>query len=429
MKYLILGQLGGIGGWQLYIDARTAYMKDRGYDVYLISISDEKDIKLSRFINNKHFCLPEVHMPPASYTEKQRDSILARIYEFIGEDDGSMTIESTDMYLSMWGELIAKHYGARNYSYLLHSHFPQQNRYVQDFFLFKYNRDELAGMSELTLPELFNNHPDANKIEPKSLLATPMDPITDDNDIEAFTKELEEYKKKKAAFVIGYFGNLDKPHFIELCEFVENYVKTSKEHEFVFLSVGSSGKGNSEETQKKIESNTANCKVFNVPSMYPVPKKVFQIMDICLASWGSADISAKAGALTVRLLDDVTIIPQGILGLTITDYKSPRTSETLIEIFDKVRNDEYKVENAKIDKKPYDYVTSHKRIDKAIFNVIHDKDYYDISKIKTVSKRSEIEKMLNTTFGINITKHIMVVIKKVLAKPYARMQRKESYAK
>ena len=47
MKYVILGQLAGIGGWQLYIDARASYIGEKGYDVYLVSICREKDIALS----------------------------------------------------------------------------------------------------------------------------------------------------------------------------------------------------------------------------------------------------------------------------------------------------------------------------------------------------------------------------------------------
>ena len=429
MKYVIMGQLAGIGGWQLYIDARATYISNKGYDVYLVSICNEKDIRLPRFSNSKHLCIPEVHMPPASYMKKQQEHVLRRIYAFIGNDDGEMTIESTDMSLSMWGEKIAEHYNARNYSYLLHSHFPQQNRYVQDFFLFKYKRNELAGMSELTLPELFHNHPDAGEIEPRSLPATPKDPITDENYLEAETKKTEQYKREKDAFVIGYFGNLDKPHFVQLCDFIVEYAKANRQQEFLFISIGSSGKNNAEKKQKHMEKLIKNCKVLNIPSIYPVPRQIFQSMDVCLASWGSADNSARAGALTIRLLDDVTIIPQGILGITVKDYKSPRTMESLTELFDKIRNGEYRRENARIDSKPYDYTIAHKQIDEAVFNITHSKEYYDISNIKTVSKRSRIEKKMNTIFGVGLTKGIMCVMKKVLSKPYAKMQRKESYAK
>lgn len=430
MKYVIMGQLAGIGGWQLYIDARATYLSDRGYEVYLISISDEKDIKLSSFRNSMHLCIPEVHMPPASYTKKQQECIVKRIYEFLNSDNNEdMTIESTDMNLSMWGEIIAEHYQARNFSYLLHSHFPQQNRYVQDFFLFKYKRDELAGMSEFTLPELFNNHPNADLIEPRNFPATPKDPITDDNIIEDFTQKIENYKQKDHFFVVGYFGNLDKPHFSQLCEFIAGYARSNKGQNFLFVTIGSSGNGTAEKKQKLIEKRACNCKIINIPSMYPVPKQIFQKMDVCLASWGSAVNSARAGALTIRLLDDVTIIPHGIMGITITDYKSPGCSETLTELFEKIRSGEYRAEDAHTDYKPYDYSMAHKQMDQSIFNITHENAYYDISKIKKVSRRSNIEKDLNTILGIRTTKCIMTAAKKILTKPYVKMQRKESYAK
>ena len=428
MKYVILGQLAGIGGWQLYIDARASYISEKGYDIYLISICKENDIKLSSFLKSIHLCLPEVHMPPASYTKKQQNRILNIIFEFIGGED-DMIIESTDMNLSMWGEMIAQRYKAKNFSYLLHSHFPQQSRFVQDFFLYKYQRDELVGMSDLTLPELFNNHPMAEQIEARSVPAAPKDPISDENTVEDITNKILQYKEEYNAFVVGYFGNLDKPHFVHLCEFIEQYSKDNHECSFLFVSVGSSGKGSAERRQQHIESNAKNCLSINVPSMYPVPKQLFQTMDVCLASWGSSVNSARAGALTIRLLDDVTIIPHGILGVNVKDYKSPRCSESLSEIMDKIRKGEYAAADVHIDNNPYDYTIAHKLIDQQIFKCTHNKCYYDISKIRTVSKRSKIEKILNTIFGIEITKGIMVIIKKVLAKPYNKMQRKESYAK
>lgn len=415
MKYVIMGQLSGIGGWQLYIDARSEYISERGHDVYLISIGNKDSIKLTGFLNKNYLCLPEVHMPPASYTKKQINYILNRIYDFLGDDDGTMTIESTDMFLSMWGELIAKHYKSRNFSYLLHSHFPQQNKAIQDFFLFKYNRDELAGMSELTLPELFHNHPCEYEIEPRNLPAEPKDPITNDNSIEELLRRIEQYKKDKKAFVIGYFGNLDKPHFSKLCDYISSYCEFNTSQEYIFLTIGSSGKGIAEKKQLRIETKINNCKVFNIPAMYPVPRQAFCIMDVCLASWGSSVSSARGGALTIRLKDDVTIIPHGVLGITVSDYKSPQTSESLKELLDKIQRGKYRLEDANIDKKPYDYKSTHRKIDDYIFNITHEKEYYDISNIKKVSTRSKIEKILNSVFGIEITNFVLGVIKKILA--------------
>lgn len=429
MKYVIMGQLAGIGGWQLYIDARATYLNNQNYDVYLISISKEKEIKLTSFLNFERLCIPEVHMPPTSYTKRQQKYILHKIYSFLGPKNDEMTIESTDMNLSMWGELIAKHFDARNFSYLLHSHFPPQNIYVQDFFLFKYNRDELAGMSELTLPELFYNHPYSSQIEPRSLPAAPKDPITEENLLEDATSQIKRLKQNERSFVIGYFGNLDKPHFSQLCMFIEDYAKTNFRQQFIFVSVGSSGNGKAEKKQKNIENIVENCRTINIPSMYPIPAQIFRVMDVCLASWGCAENSARAGALTVRLLDDVTIIPHGIMGITISDYKSPRCTESLKELIDKILANEYLVKDAQIDREPYDYTITHKLIDQSIFNVTHKKEYYNIRLIKRVSTRSTIEKILNSVFRIRITQGIIGILKNILAIPYAKLQRKQSYVK
>ena len=417
MKYVILGQAGGIGGWQLYVEARMSYLRDRGYDVKVISISGSKWVVLSSFRALCPLCLPEVHMSPSSYTKGQKESILKVVYEYIGNDsDDELIVESTDINLSMWGEIIASHYHGRNFSYLLHSHIPEHSAYVNDFFFFKYQRNELAGMSDLTLPDLFAGSSYAQLVKPKSLPAAPRDPITSENTIPSITEYILRCKRDDNSFVIGYFGNLDKPHFCALCKFIEEYVK-DKARNFIFISVGSSGKGNAERLQKDIEGKAANCRVVNVPAMYPVPNQIFKVMDVCIASWGSAENAARAGAMTIRLQDDVSINPQGILGIHIKDYKGPNCKESLSELIDNVVNKVYGLDDYKFTTKPYDFIGAHQMIDAAIFGAACDKCYYNIDDIAYSSKRSRVEKVMNSLFGIKMTMSIIGAVKKMGLRP------------
>jgi hypothetical protein len=84
-------------------------------------------------------------------------------------------IESTDMWLSMWGELLAKEMSAINFSYLLHSHIENISSSVQKYFDFKYRQQLLAGMSELTLPELFNGYVKIPNDDVRRIYAVPKD--------------------------------------------------------------------------------------------------------------------------------------------------------------------------------------------------------------------------------------------------------------
>ena len=424
-KYIIMGQISGIGGWQLYIDARTTYLTDNGIKVYILSISDEKKYKilLKSFQKCNKYCIPEIHLPPCTYTRNQKDRIISKMLKFIDYNEkDEIFIESTDIPLSMWGEILAEKTQGVNFSYLLHSHIENISTEVQRFFEFKYRQNLLAGMSELTLPDLFKNYMDIPEENTRRILAVPKDPLCDENDLSDVTFEVEKFKERGGK-IIAYFGNLTKPHFVKVCKAIPKYVKCHQEEKFLFLSVGSSAMGKAEKLQKKIEKLTPNCIVKNIPACYPIPKKIFQIMDVCIASWGCADNAARAKALTIRLMDDVSITPQGIMGVTLKGieyFSAPPSDKNIYEILDEILyENKYSKDDIEFLRDVRDYTKYEIEQDKIMQpfkNKERQKQYYNIESIKYINRRAQIERIMNQCLGVKITQKIIEIVKSVLVR-------------
>lgn len=434
MRYLLMGQLSGIGGWQLYVKARAAYLRSEGYDVLLLSIFPEKDIKIKVFNEFKRIFVPETHIPPASFSQKQRKKILDNIFSFIGKNGvvngDEFFIEATDMNLSMWGELIAKHYNAKCFNFLLHSHFKQPTVDVQKFFYFKYLREELAGMQASTLPTLFRLSDYEEEIESRYLRAVSDNQITKEN---VLPQEYEfiESKKKEGFFVVAYFGALEKPHFYELCDFIRIFAYNHENRKFLFVSVGSSSRKKSEKFQKNLEKKCDNCLTMNIPSLFPVPQNLFGLFDLCIASHGCATVAWRCGVLTIRLMDDVTLIPHGIMGIHVFDLTEKRVSESLDELVLGVYEGKYNLDMMSSYKLDYESFRkeSLREIDDSVFKFNQKREYYNVDLIKNVGSRAKTEKILNYVFGVKITLFIIGFSRIVFRRLYNLFKKKETEAK
>lgn len=294
-KYIILSCPNGIGGWQLYTDARVQYLTEQGIKVYVLyqdNIGDSP-IVLRHLKNGFTKNIRQLCFQPQLYTKKQRKNILREIKEFIGySSDDEYFIESTSMSYSYWGEVIASEIKAVNYSYLLHSHIENVPEDVQKFFAFKYKNNLLAGQSKITLPDLFKGYMDVEE-DSREIIAT-WDPSFAKEDM-GLSSEIEQIHtlKSKGYKIIGYFGTLEKNNFLKLCDFLKMYMRKHSKENFLFISIGSSTKNIAEKYQLATLGECTNCENMNIKAMYPVPERIFELLDICVASWGSAISALK----------------------------------------------------------------------------------------------------------------------------------------
>ena len=318
-KYVLLGGAIGIGGWQLYCDARISYVTETGckpYMIYASSKSQSDTVSLKSFKECSIVNIQELERPPFVFCKRQIKRIVNQVMDFLNIEDGDdVCFESTNIIFALWAELFAKEANADHISYLLHSHIEEIPTETQKFFWHKYQQGKLGGMNDETLRMLFKNYKDIRPEDACGIAASWRSPLCESNDYDKVIDEI-----KACDYVIGYFGTLNKPHFLKLCDCLDNYFSGHNEHSFAFISIGSSANGMAEKKQTDVSNSHTNCKTVNIPALYPVPKNLFRAMDVCFGSWGSATVAARVGTYTVRLMDDVNLIPQGIIGVTLRSY-------------------------------------------------------------------------------------------------------------
>ncbi len=412
-KYLIIGPVNGIGGWQLYIDARHQHCKELGYNTYVLNPKESRNnnIQLQSLCKGNIIDLPELVYPFFVYSKSQVNRVINRIKKHIDyKPSDSVFIESNSMPYIMWGEIIAKELHAVNYGFVLSSHIENTPRDVQQFFGFKYDQHLLSGQTDITLPDLFSGYRDIGD-DKRGLNASWGPPICDyREDCQMYIEALSCARgcKKK---IIGYFGSLNKPHFKQLCLKLKQYCNNHVESDFLFVSIGSSTYGVSEKWQNEVMKDTSNVECMNIPSLYPVPIDIFKLLDVCIASWGSANAAARVNRRVIRLMDDVNVIPQGIIGVTLRVnpfYLQPIGDETLVDQLDNIfygnNYDDIEFAYEVINHPPNENDKKHRIIDdtmKPFERVI--KDYYNMELIKSRSMLDKVETILCRSVGARMT--------------------------
>lgn len=342
-KYILIGPAHGIGGWQLYIDARCNQLMKKGIDLFLIYDGNfgGKTVKL---LNTERAKKMDITMEePYWYSKRYVKEQIKKIISFIGYKDGDeVFIESTSMIYSFWGELIAEAVHGQNFCYILHSYTRGKPLAWIKFFSYKYDQDLIAGQTDNTLPELFEDYRPIPKDDNRTILAAWGSPICKDReDCREHIQYLRGLKNRDYK-LIGYFGVLRKKHFIPLCTDIVQYAKNHEETNFCFVVIGSSATELELEEKKICEINEEkieNCIAYNIPEMYPVPEEIFEILDVCIGSFSSASTAALACKRTIRLQSDLNLAVQGVIGITTSEdehWLQPVRDEKIDDIFDEI---------------------------------------------------------------------------------------------
>lgn len=419
-KYILIGEASGIGGWQIYGDGRVAFLKKMGVEVYVItSVTFNSEIKLQYFKECHLLRCNHVFHRFTGYPLRDIKKISNDILSFIDyKKEDEVFIEATSINSSLWAEYLSKATQGVSFCYLLHSHIEDVSVQEKKFFWFKYNQHLLAGMTYLTLQDLFQNFKILDKDNSFAFKADGRSPINDENTLLEETNKIESLKSENYK-IVGYFGTLNKPHVIPLCKRLHDFFTLHSADKFLLILIGSSTKGEVEKVITNMYCGRVEVKCIIIPELFPVPRKVFELMDVCIGSWGCARNAASTGVKTIRLMGDTDIIAQGIVGITLrnkTYYDLPAGEEQLEDYLDNI-----------LYKKAYDGIVSnaetsfpdYELMQHKINNFIHlfDRDpkqhnYYEVEKIGCLSKLDYIHKFMFCIIGIELGEKILMLLKK-----------------
>ena len=237
-KYVIMiSSLSNMGGAQMYIRNKLLYLREHGWEAAIIAGRAENVVipELREF----NVSVSELEYRNYYFSFKIQERTLNRLKSLIVDKDyQSIFIESASIEVSLWAELIAKEIGARHLIYLLQEHNCVINKGLQDFFIFKYNRHELAGISNKSLVAMFSDFHPIRESESYTLPA-----FCNNVEADVECKLIEKIDRRRYDYIVGAFSRMDKPYVLHAVKDFSNYVSSHPDKRFLFLWIGDAPAG------------------------------------------------------------------------------------------------------------------------------------------------------------------------------------------
>ncbi len=310
-KYVIMiSSLSNMGGAQMYIRNKMLYLREHGWEASIIAGQAENIVipELREFKET----VPELEYRSYYFSSRVRQHTLNILVNKISDTKGSeIYIESTSIEVSTWAELVAKKIGARHFVFLLQEHNIVKNKMLQKFFVFKYHRHEIAGISKKTLVAMFREFYPLEESESYALSAYC-------NNVEADVEcdFLKEIDRTQYNFIVGALSRLDKPFVLHAVEDFCNYVTAHPDKRFLFLWIGNAPSGSlMPERINNMVGLLSNVELLITGYMLPVPTKLLDFCDVFISSAGSSLPCMRSGVPTITY-DGNDYKPIGILGRT-----------------------------------------------------------------------------------------------------------------
>lgn len=406
-KYVILGYIYGIGGWQTYINNKLKLMEENGWKIYAISngmraMPGKMLPILERFKDNRLYAL-SFHDP-----NELSHRGLKRTYDKVGKmieyrEGDEIIFETTILDYLMWAEFLAKRFHGRSVCVDVSNSFKNYCHTTLDFFHFKEQRGELMMMSKTGLHRLFSDYIDYPEVDNNTVGAMTQNEFADDGrNYRALLKTSE------ADYVIGTVGWLDKGYYAILIDEVIKFANENADKKIQFIVVGKSLKGNIERDYEKKAKDVPNLILNLMGSIAPVPSNLVKLFDVAVASYGCAIITDNIGVKTI-LMHDPELIPLGILSYTV--IKPPintrvnfdkSISEMITDVLINNICDQYEYSRYYQSR---DVEEQKKRHLERIKQFSEQIEYYDVENmpIKYMGRKHKVKVIFQKVFGLSIT--------------------------
>lgn len=302
-NYIIIGAMGGyISGAPIYYRNKAIYMKSKGWNVYCVSCRGGKVYVegLEQFIIAT---LPRLTIKPYLLTPKQQYKIIRDIIKHIPNAELESVVETGTFYTTYWGELLAEELKAKHTIIYLDEHNVGINKQQADFFKFKYDRMELACISDNAYQDIFAPFWELEKDKAITL------PCYCENSLEDIPSKIVQ-ETLKAEITVGYVGRLEKDAFNSLLEGLCLFAKQYPHKSIALNCFGDYGNPRKVYKLRQFLSSYPNIQLYISGFLFPIPKKAVAKCDLCFGSAGSVAVSAKANVPTIAI-DVYTNLPNG----------------------------------------------------------------------------------------------------------------------
>lgn len=309
-KYVMLvNGIVGMGGGQMYTKNKLSYMRDIGWEVLAFS-GHTGEIVIPELREYEGLIEHILISSPLIYPNDTVESVLEHIAERIGSFDEAV-IESGSGHMALWGELLAKRLNCKHMVHLLEER-PDliiPSEYL-DFYRFKLKRRELSGIMNKSMKILFRNSAEINEDNSFYLPSVCSNVVSDTQDSNAINIPDE-------GITMGCIGRLEKKYVQAATDAFATVAKKHPDVQFNIVYIGASDSHEHEERIRSVLDSIPNVTLLMPGYVFPIPRSVFQRVDVFVSSSGSASVSYRNGCPTISIdgRDNMAI---GVMGYTTT---------------------------------------------------------------------------------------------------------------
>lgn len=361
------GPIGGIGGAQLYVARKLQWLRSCGWRVVVFS-SDKVAVvvdELKEFEKDRHSWL---NIPAYLYQRRKRARYLNRLLRVIGHAE-RYYFQSHTPQLASWAELVAEHVGGTHLFHSLTEDGHVNMRNLMRLTRHKYEQGLFKAIKDISAQKMLmmNDRP-----ENIALVAVGCS-IGNVADCECALLN----GVTRAVHNILILGRLEKQY---VKAGVTGVTEFARKHLADSINLYVMGDDNDKLTGslKDIVKHCQNIRAYWLGGLFPVPRKVFKLADVCIAGAGCAWMAMNESALciTVDANDQKAI---GILGVT-TNMSLFRKDEPEVEISEMLERvlveKKYDARDIKLVPNKLDY-TAHQLLQDSVVQC----EYFDFDRV------------------------------------------------
>lgn len=325
-KYYIILQpsIRSMGGEEMYTRNIIISAKEHGYIPVVFHSGIGDKIYIEDLKPFDHYSFSLFRYEPCVISSRRKARLLKRILYLLPDIDGESIIESHEILVAEWGELLAAQLKIRHLAYMLLEHNEISYKPLYDFFKFKYDCHELVGITPETVPDMLRNF-DINVTG--YYLPAYCNNVTEDIPCP------DEFRLGKADYTIGSIGRTNKKYVQPMIDSLIRFVTEYKDKLFNILYVGGSMDKSSERLVMKRLSSLPNVKLVFTGMLFPLSIEMLRQMDVCIASSGSCNTARRCGIPTISI-DGNDSMAIGLFRDTTNNSLFRDSSEPPIEIED-----------------------------------------------------------------------------------------------
>ena len=308
-KYVFITQsISGITGNQRYVNNKTRYLRENGWEVIVLWNYNISPVELEhvKCFDDKKYIHHELKFYPSWYTEKQRNRIIDRLAAIVGNAD-QIVIESNKLELGAWGELLAKKLCCKHINFVTSEHIKLHNEESFDFFYKKLQRQEFFSINKAQAKNVFSSFTQLEHPENYFWSAS-------------MGVEVDEYvfpdfdQMPRADYTIVHFGR-EKEYFPYMLRELKAFITQYQDKTFNLFFLGDLE--NEASIRDMLSLVNVNLSI-SPKNITIIPRQIFTNSDIVIATAGCARIASANGGKVISM-DVNRNVPLGLLRYTTLD--------------------------------------------------------------------------------------------------------------